>query len=214
MVPIQENSGMKIKIERFIIGVLLAPPAPLAFFLLGWWGSYEFMPEKLIPYGAIGGLILGILIDILILQRLIDRYDKLGMAFWSVVYLFYSIVIFGFFMGVPIFNSLLSLPAGMLIGSILVAENADINRAYKTVRRTAWFCTAVLMLVCIASATIALLSESTASDLQSMLGLGFEVTPGMILGLIGIGGLVLLVSGWLMANTAVRLTFKYFQSQI
>jgi len=205
---------MKTKIERFIIGVLLAPPAPVAFFLLGWWGSFEFIPEKWIPYGAIGGFLLGVVIDILILQKLIDRFDKLGMAFWSVVYLFYSIVFFGFSMGVPVLNAFLSLPAGLVIGSILAAENADIYRAHSTARRTAWFCTAVLLLICIASATIALLSESTASDLQGMLGLGFEITPGMILGLIGIGGLVLLVSGWLMANTAVRLTFKYFHSPI
>jgi hypothetical protein len=202
---------MNRKIERFFLALILAPPTPLALFLAGWWGAFQFLPEEWIPFVAISGLLLGILIDIFILRRLIDRVDHLSIVFWSAVYLFYSMGAFGFFMGVPVFNSFLSLPAGFVVGRKLAAEKADLLRVRRAARRTAWFSTGILAVVCVASATVALLSNSTASDLQHMLGLWFEVTPGMILGLIVIGGLALLALGWGLAVVSVRFSFTFFQ---
>jgi hypothetical protein len=202
---------MNRKIERFFLTLILAPPAPLALFLAGWWGAYQFLPEAWIPLGAISGLLMGILIDILILRRLIDRVDHLSMVFWTAVYLFYSMGAFGFFMGVPVFNSFLSIPAGFVVGRKLAAEKADLARVRRATRQTAWFSTGILAAVCAASAAVALLSSSTASDLQHMLRLWFEVTPGMILGLIVIGGLALLALGWGLAAVSVRFSFTFFQ---
>jgi hypothetical protein len=77
--------------------------------------------------------------------------------------------------------------------------------------RTAWFTTGVLVLVCIASAFIALASPSTAADLRGMLGLGFEVTQGMIIGLILIGGPALLAGCWVLSVASVRYTCMLLQ---
>jgi hypothetical protein len=122
------------------------------------------------------------------------------------VYLFYSIGVFGFFMGVPVFNTALAIPAGFVVGGRLAAENADRQQAWKTAQRTAWFTTGVLALVCAVSAFIALVSTSTAGDLRGMLGLGFEVSQAMIIGLILVGGTVLLSVCWGLTIFCVRLT--------
>jgi hypothetical protein len=198
---------MKTKLDRFAIGLILAPAAPLAG-LMGFWGAaYLLLPEIWIPYVAIAGLLTGILADIFLLKNLLDH--RLSMLLWVAVYLFYSTGVFGFFMGVPVFNAALAIPAGFVIGSRLAAEYVDQKQVRKAAQRTAWFTSAILALVCVASAFIALVSSSTASDLRGMLGLDFEVTQGMIIGLILVGGGVLLAACWGLSIASVRLTYLF-----
>jgi hypothetical protein len=200
---------MKTKLERFALGLILATVAPLAGFLGGWWSAYALLPEKWIPPAMIAGLLAGSLADVFLLKKLLDR--RLGLPLWGAVFLFYSIGTFGFFMGVPVFNALLAIPAGFVVGGRLEAENAERQQVWKAAQRTAWFTTGVLALVCAASAIIALASPSTASDLRGMLGLGFEVTRGMIIGLIMVGGAALLAICWGLSVASVRLTYQFLQ---
>jgi hypothetical protein len=197
---------MKIKLERFALGLILAPLAPLTGLLIFWWGAYAALPEAWIPSVAIAGLLLGILVDIFLLKKQLDR--RFGWPFWVTVFLFYSIGVFGFFMGVPVFNAALAIPAGFVIGRRLAAENADRRQVRQAARRTAWFTTGVLALVCAASAFIALASPSTADDLRGMAGLRFPVTQGMIIALILVGGAALLALCWGLSVVSVRMTFK------
>jgi hypothetical protein len=46
-----------------------------------------------------------------------------------------------------------------------------------------------------------------------MLGLGFEVTQAMIIGLILVGGIGLLAVGWGLSVASVRLTYFLLQSK-
>ncbi|HTX90757.1 MAG TPA: hypothetical protein VMC09_06030 [Anaerolineales bacterium] len=204
---------MIAKLERLAFGLILAPPAPLAGLLLFWWGAYALLPEKWIPPAALSGLLLGILVDPFLLKKLLPRASQLGTTFWAAVFLFYTIGVFGMFMGVPVFNALLAVPAGFVVGAKLATRGADWPQARKAARRTAWFTTAILAAVCAASALLALLSPSTASDLKGLLGLGFEVTPGMVAGLIVIGGLALLAFGWGLALVSVRFSYAFLQQK-
>ena len=202
---------MNIKLERFGLGFILAPLAPLALFMVAWWAAYTLLPENWIPFGALSGLLLGLLADVFLLKKLIDRAYTLDIAFWVAVFLFYSVGIFGFFMGVPIFNTLLAIPAGFFIGGKLASQRADRLLVRQAAGRTAWFTSGVLAFICAASAFIALVSKSTASDLRGMLGLGFEVTQGMIIGLILVGGAALLAIGWGLTIISVRFSHKFLQ---
>jgi hypothetical protein len=114
-------------------------------------------------------------------------------------------------MGVPLLNAALAIPAGFVAGSRLAADNVDQPQVRRIARRTAWFSCGVLALVCLASATLALLSPSTASDLQGMLRLGFVVTQEMIIALILVGGVALLAACWGLAFASVRLTYLFMQ---
>ncbi len=210
-VLLEYKSGMKTKLERLALGLILAPLAPLALFMGAWWGAYELLPETWIPFGALSGLLLGILADVFLLKQLVERAYKLGTGFWVAVFLFYTIGIFGFFMGVPVFNAALAIPAGFVVGGKLASKNADKLQLRVATRRTAWFTTGVLAFICAASAFIALASESTATDLQLMLGLGFDVTQHMIVGLILVGGTALLAIEWGLSVAAVRFTYSFLQ---
>ncbi len=167
--------------------------------------------KQWIPLGTLAGFFLGIAADILLLKGLVGRARKLSQVFWGAVFLFYTIGVFGFFMSVPIFNALLAIPAGFVVAATLAAQAPESMEVERAARRTAWFTTGVLLAICIASATIALLSSSTASDLKGMLGLDFDVTQAMILGLILVGGVGLLVFNWALAWGSTRLAYRFLR---
>lgn len=203
---------MKTKIERFAFGLILAPLAPLALSMGFWWLSYANLPEKWIPYGTLFGLLLGILADTFLLKKLIERAYRLGTVFWLAVLLFYSVGTFGFFMGVPVFNAALAVPAGFVVGGKLAHEMADGERVHRASLRTCILTTGLTALVCAASAFFALMSPSTPSDLRGMLGLGFEVIQAMIWGIILVGGAGLLAVNWLLTGLAVRFTHRFLST--
>ncbi len=200
---------MKINIERFTLGIILAPIAPIAGLLGFWWASFALLPEKWISICALSGLALGILADLIILKKLITRAYQLGTVFWLAVLLFYSVGTFGFFMGVPLFNAALAVPAGFVVGGKLARETVDRVRLRSATLRTCILTTALMALVCATSAFVALMSPSTPSDLRGMLALGFEVTPAMIWGLILVGGTGLLTVNWVLTGLSVHLTHRF-----
>ncbi len=199
---------MTVKLERFFFGLILAPLTPLAGLMAGWWASYSLLPENWIPLGTIAGCLLGMAADIFLLKGLIERARRLTTIFWAAVFLFYTVGMFGFFMGVPVFNALLGIPAGFVVAAKLAEKPQDVGGIGQAATRTAWFTTGVLFLVCAASAWIALVSSSTPADLKGMLGLGFEVTQGMIVGLIVAGGLGLLAVNWLLTLAALKVSYR------
>jgi hypothetical protein len=203
---------MKTKIERFVLGFILVPLAPIAGLLGFWMISYTLLPERLIIVCAIVGLTLGILADVFMLKNLIKRAYQLGTAFWLVVLLFYSVGTFGFSMGVPVLNAALAIPTGFVVGGKLVHDSADGARVRSTSLWTCILTTGLMVLVCISSAFFALISPSTSSDLRGMLGLGFEVTPAMIWGLILIGGAGLLAVNWLLTVLTIRFTHRFLST--
>jgi hypothetical protein len=129
---------------------------------------------------------------------------------WQAVYLFYSVGMFGFFMGVPVFNVILALPAGVFVGRWLAHSGADSTHMQKVARQVAVFTACILGLVCIASGSIALANSSTASDLQRMLGLQFHVTRVMIVGIILGGGTMILALDWWLTIKSVERAYWYF----
>jgi hypothetical protein len=203
---------MKTKLERFTLGLILAPLAPIAGLLGFWWTSYTLLPERWISFCTLGGFALGVLADAFLLKKLIERAYRLGTGFWLAVLLFYSVGTFGFFMGVPVFNAALAIPAGFVVGGKLAHETADGARVRHASLRTCILTTVLMALVCAASAFFALISPSTPSDLRGMLGLGFEVTPTMIFGLILAGGAGLLAVNWLLTGLTIRLTHRFLST--
>jgi hypothetical protein len=199
------------KFEKLVLAIVLGSIAPVIGLLLFWWGAVPFLAEGLVPYAGLAGLLLGLLADVLILRRFARKAYQLDTKSWMAIHLFYSACVFGFFMGVPAPNALLALPAGFVVGGRLTREEADESRVRAAAGRTAWFTTAVLALVCAASALMALVSPSTADDLQGMLGLRFEVTQGMIVGLILAGGAALLAFNWVLTAASVRFFHTFLQ---
>ena len=200
------------KIETAALGIVFGAIPVIAFFLAGWWISVPLVPESRIPLCALAGLLLGILVDVIFLGSWIRHAYSMKVWVWMAIYGFYSIGMFGFFMGVPIFNVLLALPAGVFVGRWLALGGQDSALMRKTAQRVAVFTTSILGLVCIASAAFALASPSTGSDLQGMFGLPFPVTPIMIIGIIFGGGATILALEWWLSVMAVERGYGFFIS--
>ena len=202
---------MHAKLEHLGIGLVLGPVAPLIGFLGMWWVTYSLLPEKWVPLGAISGLLFGVLVDFIFLKRRINIAHQLDIKLWGAIYLFYSICIFGFFMGVPVFNLGLTLPAGFIIGARLASQNAMPTRIKTVTRQTALFTTIVMFGICLASGLIALTDPYTAANLEGMLGLHFQLTQTMIIGIILVGGLILLILQWCLVNITIQKTFSFMK---
>lgn len=201
---------MMKKIESAVLGVTLGAVPVIASFLTGWWGSIHFAPESSIWRYALGGLLFGISVDAIFLGRWVRHAYSIKTWVWMAVYGFYSIGLLGFFMGMPVFNLLLALPAGAFVGRWLAHCGADSAHMQRTAQRTAVFTASVLALVCLTSASIALAAHSTASDLQRMLALPFEVTRWMIVGIIVVGGVVMLTFDWWLTTRCVKGVYRCF----
>jgi hypothetical protein len=196
------------KIEIAIIGVVCGAVPIIMCFLAGWWISIPLVPESRIFLCALAGLLVGVIIDSIFLKTWIRTAYSMKPMVWMMMYLFYSIGMFGFFMGVPVFNVALALPAGFFIGGWLAHSDANSTRVKKAARHTAVFTTSVLALVCVASAVLAMAGSSTASDLQGMFG--FPVTHLMIIGIIVGGGIFILILQWWLVIWSVERAYRYF----
>jgi hypothetical protein len=196
---------MITKFERFGLGLILGPLAPLVGLLSLWWGAYAMLPERWILISALGGLLLGLLADFIYLSRWVNQVRQVGFGFWVAIYLFYSMGVFGFFMGVPVFNVFLAIPAGFIM-AVKLAATANPQLTQRQARLTAGFTTAVLALICMAAALLALTDPYTSANLEGMFGLDFAITPGMLLALIAGGGLVVLAGNWWLTLASFRIS--------
>jgi hypothetical protein len=204
---------MMQRIENAAIGIILGAVPIIAGFLAGWWISIPLVPESRIYQCALAGLLLGVLVDIIFLRNWVRNAYSMKPWVWMAIYGFFSVGMFGFFMGVPVFNVILALPAGVSVGRWLTHSGADSTRMRKVAQQVAVFTTSVLGLVCIISASIALADPSVASALQGMLGLPFQVTPMMIISIILGGGTLILAFGWWLTVESVKRAYGFRCSQ-
>ena len=196
------------KLEKWFIGLLVGFIPPVIGFLAGWWGSFLFVSDQKVMLAALGGIAAGLVIDGLFLKGWIAKAWSSRIWIWMFLFLFYAVCEFGFFMGVPVFNLVLALPAGFYVGRRLANSGVSDAQERRITRRTQVFTTLVLAGICAASAIIAWLDETTAANLEGMLKLGFEVTRPMIAALILVGGSGLLLANWWLTSKTVQLTLK------
>ena len=201
------------RLERLTVALALGGIPPLVGLLAGWWGSVPLVAERWIWLGALLGLLVGTLVDALYLRRWVRRAPELSWWSWAAVYIFYTAGAYGSFMGVPVPLAALALPAGIIVGSRLARTGALASRgapvaanasATHLTRRACGFTTGVMAAACIASAALSLTDPHTAANLEGMLGLPFDVTPAMILGLILVGGAGLLIVQWWITALTIR----------
>jgi len=196
------------KLEAPVLAVVLGATPPITGLLAGWWGSLPFFSEVWIARFALAGFAAGLLVDAIYLRTCFRRRYALSWVTWLGIFVFYSVGMFGFFMGMPAFHVTLALPAGLVVGGKLAASGCDPERGRRTIRHACAITTAMLAVICSASATIALLSPSTATDLRGMLNLRFEVTTVQIVALILVGGGALLVLQWALTAYIARRTWQ------
>ena len=202
------------KYDYVFLSMIYAPIYPIFLFLVGWWVSIPLVPENQIFIFALAGLALGVVIDVIFLKRALVFGYGLKIIIMVAIYLFYSAGIFGFFMGVPIFNVLLGIFAAIYIARRASLSKWDNARFRRNLDHTARFAVAVLLLICIESAYLALSDTHTANNISGMLGLNFEITTDVLWGIVIVGGLVLLGFQYWIVRFVGAKTAGYLEKKI
>lgn len=196
------------KLESFFIGVIIGPVLPLLFFVIGWWTSFFFGAERLIPIFSLLGLGTGCIVDLIIYKKLMKAYWwKQGVL--AMIYLFYTIGFFGFFMGVPIFNLAVGAMAGVFMGRRFFHRSLTQEQSEKASTSFAYFTAVTMALVAMASAYFATKDiRDTALNLRGMLKLSFLPTKHMIIVLIVVGGIGLVLTQYWITKKLTRWAYR------
>ena len=192
------------KYEKLFLGIILGAIFPLVGFLTGWWSTSQLFSNAWVFITALLGLGLGLLVDGVVLEKWVARAFEMDLKLWAVIFFFYAICVFGFFMGVPVFNVILAIPAGLIIGRKLVHQSMTIEAEKRLRLKTNLFTTGVMAFICTSSAFLALRDPTTAANLEGMLRLTFEVTQGMIIALIVVGEAGLLGLHWWLVDKTIQ----------
>jgi hypothetical protein len=204
-----------MKIEKLIFNLIFGAIIPIFCFLCFWWGSLLFTYEKKeVIIAAFTGLCIGIVITILIIVFCKLDVFLLSKPILIIAYIFYSICVFGFFMGVPIFNVALGIFAGYYCAKRII--NNDRQQKYKSIKQFCFnkiksvpiFTSIIIGLISIASAIIALSSESTPLDLKHMLNLPFDITHVLLILIIIFGGLLLIFAQYYITIFTIKKTLE------
>ena len=188
------------RFDRALLTLTLYPISPILLFLLGWWVSLVFAKDERVFLFALAGLCAGGIADLVFGRRWVESAYRMPSWGWHLVYLFFSIGCFGFFMGVPVFNVGLGIPAGMLVARKAKMDGLSDDRVRREIETASKVTAVYLLCIAVASACIALIDPYTAANLEGMFNLPFDVTQSMILGLIVGGGTLLIVAQYLVTR--------------
>jgi hypothetical protein len=195
-------------IDKLLFGLIYGASFPLFFFLIALALCY-FFQDVPAYYFVIPGLIAGIIMDILFLKRLVQI--TLDLPEWAIIvfYLFYNICLYGMFMGFPVFNLVMGLIAGYYYGIKINRKNFTMQEIENFKKRVSLFTGSIMVLICVASALIAITEKTIGLELQGMLGLKFRVTMNMVIALILIGGTALIITEYYLTKIAMTIAIKF-----
>lgn len=194
------------KFDNVFAGMVLGFIIPVVSFCGFWWSSFALGLD--VKCWSITGIIVGVLIDVMFLGKLVPKFYCLSKLTLLALYAAYSVGIFGFFMGVPVFNMIPGVLAGTYIGRKMKITGQSQDVFKEEMRKTARFSFVVLLIVCFCSAYISLLDPFTGANLRGMLNLSFEVTKTHIWFVIILGGAGLLLLQHVLLMTAGRMAYE------
>ncbi len=173
---------------RTFNSLLILPIPPIFFALAFWWSSIYLVPEEFVKYLVLAGLVIGISIDVLLFRRYLKQVLSPYVLILS--YIFYMICVFGFFMGVPVFNIFVCIPFSIYI----FLFQKEFRKRFLVISSVSMF------VICCVSAILALMSSSTINDLEGMLNLKGMLNYTILYLIIGIGGVGLMVANFFLVK--------------
>ena len=173
-------------VSRIVLGTI----APVSGLLVGWWGCYLLGVTNAVAVAASTGLVLGLIANATLLRHRLDSLYRLSIPAQVAVASFYTVMIYGFFMGFPVPVLLVSLGWGYAVAHMAAAADT---------RRVRWAApgSALLMLVvCVATAWLAFREPWIAGEVRGMLGLSFTPSLASLVVASVAGGLMLVGSAY------------------
>lgn len=197
--------------EKRINGLIIGSIFPLSLGLLSVtiWMLLDKTESRPLLYLAIG-LLIGLLIDLKFLKGWIRQRFHLPIWIIALIYLVYNVFVYGFFMGLPVFNIFLGLLAGYYFGNRICFNKIESEKHPKLINKVSMFAGLIMTLVCVSSGFLALMDFGAAGMIENVLGLNFEVTNSMMWGIVLIGGLILILINILLTRITMIKTIKNY----
>jgi hypothetical protein len=197
-------------LDKIVFGMILGSLFPILLAMLAFIFWFYFKQEAGNPiFYLSGGLMTGLLIDLILYRKWIVNPYRLPVWFMSGIFIFYNIMMYGFFMGFPVFNISLALLAGYYIANRLKSNHEIRERFPKIIRQVSIFTGTVMAILCVSTGIIAISDQYTGNDLQGMFRLGFEVTKTMIWAIVIIGGIFLILAEIILTRIAFIKTLEF-----
>lgn len=190
-------------------------PAPVALMLAFWWGSIPFFTDdRRIMMHALIGLVLGLAADATVLRKYLK--GLFTMPFWilTALYLFYSMIIYGFFMGFPVFNAFVGILGSYLVARGCIVTGLNESETRKRLGSFMFVSTLMLTSLCVCTAWLALREPGIAGQIEGMLGLGFKVSGHLVWLLIILGGAGLLLAQYFGSRFAAKAVISRHKGQM
>lgn len=199
------------RFDKIFSASVLGTIAPVTLMLTLWWGSIPFLKDQsqTILFLALSGFILGAVLDCTLLRRFLFRLFELPLSALVIIEIFYSIMVYGFFMGFPVFNIFVGIAGGYAAAKHSALLHKPVAEAIRSSGQINRFSAVLLLFFCTCSAMLALRESTICSQVKGMLNLPFSVTMPMIWALILTGGSALLLLQYLFAkNLSHRIIAK------
>ena len=197
--------------SKLFFNLLLGAILPVFCFLSFWWISLIFTQvEKTVEILAFTGLCFGLLTDLIVWRISKIHVYKLPDWMLLIIYVFYSICVFGFFMGVPVFQIFIGLIAGYYGAKKMQYLNSPKEIQKVEINKISRFSTVIMAIISICSAFIALMDKHTAANLIGMFHLPINLSLPILGTAILLGGVFLIcLQYWLTKKVMIK-TLNYY----
>jgi len=195
------------KIETLILGMFFGlVPIVFCFLATVVTASVLFGTKVLGPW-ALWSLVPAGIIDILFLTRWVRNAYRMNPRILAAIYIFYSIVALGMGMGLPIFNFVLGIMAGVFIARKMHHQQSDEQRSKKAFKKTAVFAATVMVLICCLITLLAIAGKMIGYRVETpYLSLTFTVPIFTLVVLTG--GAVLVILQYFLTHISAKITIK------
>ncbi|MBN2477206.1 MAG: hypothetical protein JXB62_21540 [Pirellulales bacterium] len=196
--------------ESIVVGFVLGVACPLLTFVVFWWTTAAihlhlgWLPLEAVIASALGGLALGVVLDVVYLKRWIDVFYTANVWLLGAIYLGLCVAAVACFMGLPVGTFLLGIGSGLYMGRRQRHVRPDDSSATTpSLRATAVFAALVTTAAALPIGLLALADRSVRESLARLPGLGRADLGGFAgLTLVGILCLILFVAQYWCCRVA------------
>jgi hypothetical protein len=176
----------------FLVATVVAASVLFGTKGLGPWVLWSFVPAAII--------------DAIFVGRWVKRAYQMSGKVLGLLYLFYSVIVLGMCMGVPILNFALCIAAGVYAGRKMRLAAADERTRGRYFNRMAVFCGVVIVLMCCLVALWAVAGQMIGYRVETP-WLSLTLTLPAFSAVVLTGTAVLALLHFWLTRTAARVTF-------
>ena len=195
------------KIECLVLGMFFGFLPVLFCVAAAGFTNVVFLEEKGIGYWALGGLCVGLIIDVIFLKKWVRRAYQMNSKILAALYIFYSIGVLGFCMGIPILEFPLGVAAGAYAARKMYHTKAGPEEFERSVKKMSIFAAAVMVLICCLMALWAIAGEMIGYRFETP-WLSFTFTVPIFFAVVFTGGLALVLLQYWLTRISAKLAFK------